>query len=108
MNKVFLTLVFLFGISVGIKAQVTGKTTLPPLPLAAGEPLKISFTEVKRVDNLLIIVSDSTGRTIFLDNKYRFEGAYNHQLNLSRSGKGKYTLSIIKDREQTVRNIIVN
>lgn len=108
MKRIFASLAFLFALTAGVKAQAIGKTTLPPLPLAAGEPLHISFTEPNRIDNLLVIVSDSTGRTIFLDNKYRFEGAYKHQLDLSRSGKGKYLLSIIKDREQTVRDIIVN
>lgn len=107
MKKIFVTLAFLFGISAGAEAQATGKT-LPPLALAAGEPLQISFVEPKNIDNLLVIVSDSTGRTIFLDNKYRFEGTYKHRLDLSRSGKGKYTLSIIKDHEQSIRDIIIH
>lgn len=57
--------------------------------------------------NLLVVVADSSGHTLFLDNKYRFNGLYNHQFDLSMSGKGVYYLSITIDEERINKKITI-
>jgi hypothetical protein len=88
-------------------AQAAAVTALAPVQLAAGEPLRIRFTEEQRIENLLVMITDTLGNTLFLDNKYRFEGEYQQSLDLSRAGKGKYRLSIIADQRRSNRDILI-
>src|SRR5438874_704637 len=60
----------------------------------------IDFSAKNEISNLLVIVSDSLGRTIFLDNQYRFRGNYNRSVDLSNEKKGDYTLKVIRDHEK--------
>lgn len=49
--------------------------------------------------NLLVLISNSSGQTIFLDNRYHFKGDYKHSVDLTGSGKGRYFLKIIGDEK---------
>lgn len=108
MQRCLLILIFSATLPLAVSAQQNiifrEKTSLI---LTAGQPLIISFTPAGTVNNLLVLVTDSAGRTLFLDNKYRFTGPYQERCNLAASGKGTYHLSIILDEKKDTREIIV-
>lgn len=60
-------------------------------------PIQVDVPSQGTIENLLVVISDSAGRTIFLDNRTRFVGTYKRAIDLSQSGKGPYTLCIAKD-----------
>jgi hypothetical protein len=65
-------------------------------------PLQINVDNPNPTENLLVVISDSSGQTIFLDNRFHFTGLYTKSIDLSRSGKGPYSLCIAKDSERSV------
>jgi hypothetical protein len=67
--------------------------------------IKIDLENDKVIYNLLVIISDSTGRTIFLDNQYRFKGNYSNTIDLETEKKGNYSLKIIKDEKRIEKNL---
>jgi hypothetical protein len=67
--------------------------------------IKIDLENDKVIYNLLVIISDSTGRTIFLDNQYRFKGNYSNTIDLETEKKGNYFLKIIKDEKRIEKNL---
>ncbi|MCW3075674.1 MAG: hypothetical protein JWO32_283 [Bacteroidetes bacterium] len=67
----------------------------------------IEFSALKEISNLLVLITDSLGQTIFLDNQYRFKGNYKIHADLSNNLKGKYTVRIIGDEQKIDRKIDV-
>ena len=70
-----------------------------------GHKVAIEFTADREISNLLVLIADSLGNTLFLDNKYRFKGIYKHSLDFKERGKDWYSLKIIKDEEQINKKI---
>lgn len=70
--------------------------------------IEIQFECDQPVNNLLVMVNDSIGQTVFLETKYGFQGAYKHTVNLQPSGKGRYYLKIIKDEIRISRVIDID
>jgi hypothetical protein len=71
----------------------------------SGHKLDINFNAGQVVQNLLVIVSDSLGETVFLDNQYRFKGNYIKSVDLSNSPKGEYSVKVISDNEKINKKI---
>ncbi|MES2567928.1 MAG: hypothetical protein V4565_13730 [Bacteroidota bacterium] len=67
--------------------------------------LNVEFDNEKQVDNLLVILTDSTGKTVFLENLYRFKGFYKKNIDLPYKGRGNVSLHIIKDEEKIIKKI---
>jgi hypothetical protein len=67
--------------------------------------LDINFNAGQVIQNLLVIVSDSLGETVFLDNQYRFKGNYVKSVDLSNSPKGEYSVKVISDDEKINKKI---
>jgi hypothetical protein len=65
----------------------------------------INFSCDQPIENLLVIVCDSIGQTVFLDTQYRFKGQYNRSVDLTDSPKGHYLVKIIRDEEKINRKI---
>lgn len=65
----------------------------------------IEFNSDKEISNLLVMISDSLGRTVFLDDQYRFKGKYKQSVELKEEGKGNYFVQIIKDNERFKKSI---
>lgn len=66
----------------------------------ANHTLSLCLSTLQTTENLLIVVSDSSGETIFLDNKRRFMGHYEKQIDLSAACPGYCTVRITKDEER--------
>lgn len=66
----------------------------------------IQFKADEEILNLLVLVSDSLGHTIFLDNQYRFKGNYIHSVDLKEVLKGRCFLKISRDGDLINRTLI--
>jgi hypothetical protein len=67
--------------------------------------LDLEFKNDKLVDNLLVILTDSAGQTVFLENLYRYQGIYKKNIELPYKGKGFVTLHINKDDERIIKKL---
>lgn len=67
--------------------------------------LDVEFKNESQVDNLLVILTDSAGQTVFLENLYRFKGLYKKNIELPYKGKSFVTLHINKDEERIIRKL---
>lgn len=61
---------------------------------------ELSFTAKNMSDNLLVVVSDNSGETIFLDNKKHFKGIYQKKIDLSAACPGICLVRITNDTER--------
>jgi hypothetical protein len=99
---------FLFPTILFLSNSITAQHTPPPTKQTTvsivSNPVKqtvnIEFIADKEISNLLVVLTDSKGNTLFLDNRYRFKGIYKKDLDLTQSGKGDYSLQIINDEEK--------
>lgn len=82
-------------------AQNTASTSRAPEPVYMTNPVQVSVDNDAPVENLLVVISDSTGQTIFLDNRFHLVGPYVRSIDLSRSGRGPYSLCIAKDEQRS-------
>lgn len=69
--------------------------------------VSIEFSARNEILNLLVIVTDSIGNTIFLENQYRFKGNYKRLINFTSHPKGKYQVKIIGDEQKINRKLDV-
>ncbi len=101
----------LFLISCCINAQVpitkNTKINYDVILDTANAKIDIKFNPQNPILNLLIVVSDSAGKTLFLDNQYRFSGAYKHTVDLNKYGKGVYFLNITNDSERFYQKLTI-
>jgi hypothetical protein len=67
----------------------------------------IQFNPDRMILNLLVIVTDSIGNTMFLDNQYCFSGPYHRVIELGPYGRGIYFINITNDAERIYRKIII-
>ena len=70
---------------------------------------KISI-EVKQgteISNLLVLVVNDTGHTVFMDDQSHFKGVYKNEVDLTHEGKGEYSLKIIADKEEINKKVVI-
>src|SRR5689334_18135640 len=69
-----------------ISAQVTAASSntskLVVEKNLSDKTLLVSFLAEKTIQNVLVVLSDQKGNTLFLDNKYRFRGEYKQLIDL--------------------------
>jgi hypothetical protein len=65
----------------------------------ANRSVQIEFAVDKNVRNVLVLLVDGSGNTVFLDSQYNFKGIYKRTIDLSKSPKGNYYLKIMNDDE---------
>lgn len=112
-NKTLLLILVAFiGFATKVIAQkVPPKSKISNLKIVndtINHKVDVEFMADKEISNLLVIITDSLGHTIFLDNQYRFKGNYKHSMDFKKKGKGKYSLKIIKDEEPNHEQVIIN
>jgi hypothetical protein len=95
--------VVLFFTTTGMQAQTAAKTQntrqISTIANKAQKSADISFDVQKEVYNLLVIVTDEAGNTVFLDTRYHFKGAYRKTVDL-KEGKGQsFSVQIKNDDE---------
>ncbi len=69
--------------------------------------MNIEFSTEKEIYNLLVLITDSLGQTVFLDNRYRFKGDYKHSIDFKNYNKGPYSIKIIGDNEKIIKKVDV-
>lgn len=100
LKKTFAIVLFFLAFNLNGQTAVKISTEIKAIPNAVTGKLDVEFKNDTQVDNLLVIVTDSLGQTIFLENLYRFNGLYKKSIELSNRGKGSFTLHVIKDEER--------
>lgn len=74
------------------------------LAKAAGK-ITLEFDADKKIYNVLVVVSDSLGTTLFMDNQYRFEGHYKSDIDLRKPGN--YSVDITCDDRHFTQKVKV-
>jgi hypothetical protein len=69
--------------------------------------IEVAFDASNEIYNLLVLITDSTGKTIFLDNKYRFKGKYLKSFDLGKSKKGNFNVQVHRDDVHSKKTINV-
>lgn len=62
--------------------------------------INIEFDTEKPIANVLILVVDSAGNTIFMDNQSNFKGSYKCNIDMKLYNKGTYDVKIKSDGEE--------
>lgn len=70
--------------------------------------VNVEFSADKPIYNLLVLMTDSSGNTVFLDNQYQFKGKYRHNIDFAPGKKEKYFLQIIRDNDRFIKEIIIH
>jgi hypothetical protein len=104
LKKAAFILLCLFGANVFFSQSISGKTANFVLESdAAKSTCTIAFTSLQEIQNMLVLVTDNKGNTVFLENKYRFTGTYRRIVDLKDFAKGEFEVKIINDEEQIKR-----
>lgn len=103
-SSIILFSFFAFNLNAQSVAKIP--TVINAIPNSLNGKLEVDFDNDKQVDNLLVIVTDSLGNTIFLENLYRFKGSYKKSIELTNKGKGSFTLHISKDEEKINKKLV--
>lgn len=56
-------------------------------------------------EDVLVVVTDSSGITVFLENQFRFKGIYKKSIDLPY--KGKFNLNVMREKERTNKSFEV-
>lgn len=107
MKKLFLLTLFFYLGRVNAQSTQSIPTIEKIISNYVNNELEIEFKVNKRTANLLVLLSDGTGHTVFLDNRFDFAGDYKRTINLGPSGKGKYFLKVLDDTEQIDKALVL-
>ena len=67
----------------------------------------LSFKAEEEISDLLILVSNGKGETVFMDNKDHFKGEYKNTINLNAFGKGEYSIKVITDKDELNKEFVI-
>jgi|ERR1051326_2915287 hypothetical protein len=70
--------------------------------------IRVEFNADKEIATVLVLITDSTGKTLFLDNHSRFKGPYKHHFDMAPFGAGNYFVQVIKDEEHVNKKLILH
>jgi hypothetical protein len=99
--KIILFFVLLTGYVVkGQESRGTDKDDKYRIAVSSNNNLIIVFENKTTIDQLLVIVYDDRGETIFMDSQYDFEGDYSRSIDLSKGTSTVYSLKIIYNEEK--------
>jgi hypothetical protein len=87
------------------KKQIRKTENLQTTQISNSGNLVITFNAPVEVANLLVLLVDDKGNTIFLDNQYRFKGPYRHVIDLKPFVSAHYQLQVRNDEDYTERLI---
>jgi hypothetical protein len=100
LNLMILLLVLL--VSTQARSQDAKPSAKPDykINLVDNKEVLIEFNSDTVVDNVLILVVDDSGNTLFLDNQKNFKGIYKCSVDMSNYAKGNYFVNIKSESEQ--------
>ncbi|MDF2437917.1 MAG: hypothetical protein K0Q95_2293 [Bacteroidota bacterium] len=67
----------------------------------------LSFKTQDEVSDLLILVSNEKGETVFMDNKDHFKGEYKNTIDLNSFSKGEYSIKVKIDENELNKEFII-
>jgi hypothetical protein len=109
LNSRILVFIFCILISQRYSAQTAKESNDIRVTKGSGQKkIDIEFDNTKEIYNLLVLITDSTGRTIFLDNRYRFKGNYRHTVDMTGEKSGNYKLNVTLDETRINKNLRVD
>jgi hypothetical protein len=71
------------------------------------QKIVIEVSQGAEISNLLVLVVDDTGHTVFLDDKTSYKGTYRHQVDLKKEKRGTFDLKIIADKEEINKKVVM-
>jgi hypothetical protein len=71
------------------------------------QKIKIEVNQGAEISNLLVLVIDETGNTVYMDDKSHYKGIYKNEVDLGKKGKGMYALKIIADHEEINQKVVL-
>ncbi len=69
--------------------------------------INIEFDTEKPIGNVLILIVDSAGNTIFMDSQSNFKGSYKCNIDMKLYNKGTYDVKIKSDGEEIDKKLSV-
>jgi hypothetical protein len=91
----------------GQKSAETNKDDKYKISVSSAKNLTIAFENRVTIDQLLVLVYDDKGETIFMDSQYNFKGDYSRSVDLSKGNSATYSLKIIYRDEKIDRSISI-
>ncbi len=70
--------------------------------------LEIEFDCVVPINDLLVLITDSSGNTVFLECQRMFSGKYKHTVDFNKCARGSYDIKIIRDNLRMNRRIEID
>jgi hypothetical protein len=70
--------------------------------------LTVAFKCPSEIYNVLVLLTDAKGNTIFLENKQRFKGEYQRTVDLKGSAPGIFELQVINDEERITQSLSIH
>jgi hypothetical protein len=67
--------------------------------------VEISYQPASYPSDFMLLIHDSTGKTIFLENQFRVKQPYSRLIDLSKYGANKYFVQL-KDEEGEIKRTI--
>ena len=71
---------------------------------SSNNKVEINFSAPEKINSLLVLIADSSGQIVFLDNKIDFKGTYKRIVDLR---KGNYYLKINDNEERIIKPLII-
>jgi hypothetical protein len=71
------------------------------------QKIKIEVNQGAEICNILVLVVDETGKTIYMDDRSHHKGIYKNEVDLGKKGKGMYALKIIADHEEINQKVVL-
>jgi hypothetical protein len=100
-----LFLILFFSPALAIAQSEKDATEIRIAKISGNKKVSIEFNNEKEIYNLLVLITDSTGRTVFLDNRYRFKGNYKNTVDFQGEKNGNYKLKVILDEKHMDKNL---
>lgn len=59
--------------------------------------VSIEFICATEIQSVVVMISDSGGTTLFMENRFRFKGSYKWVVDFEKQSKGRYVVDVIRD-----------
>jgi hypothetical protein len=67
----------------------------------------LRFKATEEINDLLILVSNEQGETVFMDNKDHFKGEYKNTIDLNSFAKGEYSIKVKTDKNELNKEFVI-
>jgi len=101
---------FLLLLSTAMQAQSPSRAIPTDVKIVSDpdtQKIHIEVSQGQEIINLLVLVVDDSGHTVYLDDKSHFKGTYISEVDLKKEGRGMYDLKIIADKEEIRQKVVM-